>query len=388
MPRRHALTTRIDALRRRTARRLVAMLLGPSPQPSTAALPAAGIHRVLVCHTSHSLGNTLLLTPLLQELERIYPAAEIDILTRSPVAPDIYGHYFGVRRLLRMPAHAVGHPWQALRALHRMRAVRYDLAIDPDPQSQTSRLLLRIARATWKLGFEGPRKQGHVTHAVPVPRELPSTGQRPVHMLRQAAGRGDGDFPPPDIRLDASEKSQGSLALERLMMAHGEPRKRRVVGIFANATGPKLLSAGWWQAFMQVLDAAPGDCQWLEIVPASGQSMLGTRYPAYYSSDLRKLASVLAGLDTLVTLDCGVMHLACAAQVPTVGIFTVTNASEWGPYGRRDAIVHALDRPPAQVAEDVLAALNPAAYVACPAPGPQAAAPALHATIDRPATIG
>jgi ADP-heptose:LPS heptosyltransferase len=94
----------------------------------------------------------------------------------------------------------------------------------------------------------------------------------------------------------------------------------------------------------------------LEIVPASGQSMLGSRYPAYYSSDLRKLASMLTSLDALITLDAGVMHLACASPVPTLSIFTVTSTAEWGPYGKHDIIVQALDRPPARVAEDVLAA--------------------------------
>jgi len=45
-----------------------------SRQPTLTSTPS----RVLVCRPNGRLGNTLLLTPLLQELERVFPGAEID----------------------------------------------------------------------------------------------------------------------------------------------------------------------------------------------------------------------------------------------------------------------------------------------------------------------
>jgi ADP-heptose:LPS heptosyltransferase len=36
----------------------------------------------------------------------------------------------------------------------------------------------------------------------------------------------------------------------------------------------------------------------------------------------------------MITADCGVMHLAVASCVPTVGMFCVTDASVYAPYGR------------------------------------------------------
>ncbi|MET0330255.1 MAG: glycosyltransferase family 9 protein [Dyella sp.] len=355
------LLIRIDDLRRAVADRLTRLLLGKPTQPSTQPLPGSGVYRIVVCHLSHSLGNALLLTPLLQELERTYPEAEVDILTRSPVAQEIYGHYFNVRRLLRMPAHMVGHPLRTLSVLRALRRTRYDLAIDPDPQSQTSRLLLQRVNADCKLGFSSRRKSGHVTHSVALPERLKSKGQLPVYLLRQALhGNTSGDdlanpYPVPDIRLSDAELAQGRQALRRLLELRGtQPLKSGVMGIFANATGPKLLAPEWWNAFMRALEPISPYYQIVEIVPASGQSMLGSHYPAYYSSDIRKLGSVLANLTTYISLDCGVMHLACATQVPTLGIFTVTNTAEWGPYGRNDRIVHASERAPEDVAREIL----------------------------------
>ena len=351
---------RIGDLRRAVADRLTRLLLGKPPQPSATPLPSGAIYRIVVCHLSHSLGNALLLTPLLQELERTYPEAEIDILTRSPVAQEVYGHYFNVRRLLRLPAHMVGHPLRTLAVLRELRRNRYDLAIDPDPQSQTSRLLLQQVHAQYKLGFSSRRKSGHVTHSVPLPERLKSKGQLPVYLLRHALGHTRGEesaqpYPVPDIRLSDIELAQGRQALTRLLKLRGScPLQGAVLGIFANATGPKLLPPEWWDAFMRALEPARSQFQIVEIVPASGQSMLGSHYPAYFSSDIRKLGSVLANLSSYVSLDCGVMHLACATHVPTMAIFTVTNTAEWGPYGRNDHIVNAGQRAPEDVAREIL----------------------------------
>nr|WP_225737500.1 glycosyltransferase family 9 protein [Dyella acidiphila] len=347
----------INDLRRKIARRLMRMVFGNHGQPSSAALPDKGIYRILVCHVSHSLGNTLLLTPLLTELERVYPAAEIDILTRSPIADDVYGHFFSVQRIFRLPAHGVGHPLQFFGTLRRMRKIRYDLAIDADPLSQTGRLLMLLSNATYTLGFSSPKKHGEITHAVPLPENLPSKGRRPVYLLRSAMGRDtSADYPVPDIRLADSERAQGRATLMRSLAAGGmHSAGRGIIGIFANATGPKLLGEAWWTRFIQVLEAQYPDHRIVEILPASGVSMLSSRYPAYYSSDLRKIASVLSSLDVYISADCGIMHLACASDVPTMGLFTATSAEEWGPYGPGRHVIAGYGKEPEDIARMVAA---------------------------------
>jgi len=347
----------INDFRRSVARRLMRLAFGNHGQPTSAPLPAKGIYRILVCHVSHSLGNTLLLTPLLSELEKIYPAAEIDILTRSPIAEDVYGHFFNVQRIFRLPAHGVGHPFQFFGNLRRMRKQRYDLAIDADPLSQTGRLLMLLSNSTYTLGFSSPKKHGEITHPVPLPTELESKGRRPVYLLRSAMARDlAAEYPVPDIRLSTGEREQGKAALLRALAASGITSPGRgIIGVFANATGPKLLGEAWWMRLIKVLEAAHPDHRIVEILPHSGASMLGSRYPAYYSSDLRKLASVLSGLAVYISADCGIMHLACASDVPTMGIFTVTNAAEWGPYGPGRHVIHAQGKEPEDVARAIAA---------------------------------
>ena len=105
-------------------------------------LPNIGVHRILVCRITHSLGNTLLLTPLIRELESIYPGAEVDVLTRSGLAETLFGAFPSVRHVYRLPKRGVRHPLAFIGTLRQMRRGRYDLVIDPVPRSQTGRTLM------------------------------------------------------------------------------------------------------------------------------------------------------------------------------------------------------------------------------------------------------
>lgn len=345
-------TQSLQELRRKAARWLVRNTFGRRRHNSgTAMLPTAGIYRILVCRISHTLGNTLLLTPLLRELQQVYPGAEIDVLTRSPVAEQIFGRFPRVRRIHRLPPHSLATPWRLIGVLRALRARRYDLAIDPCLRSQSDRIGVLVAKATWKLGYLAPGKSGALSHGVPRPSDVRHIGQLPVHLLRCAIGRfAATPYPPLDICLTADERAQGAATLARLAGAEAGP-SAPIVGLFANATGAKHLGAEWWQRFAARLGERSKDHRIVEIVPATGSSLLDERYPAFYSSDLRRLAGVLSGLSLFVSADCGVMHLACASGAPTVGLFAVTNAQEWGPYGARDAVVQIGTRTPEQVAD-------------------------------------
>lgn len=347
----------IHSLRRRSSHRAMMLFFG-SKQLAGAnvdSLPATGIYRILICRITHSLGNTLLLTPLIREIQAQYPGAEIDILTRSAAAESIFGGFFSVRSIYRLPAHGFRHPLNFLGILRRMRSTHYDLAIDPCPQSQTGRLMLLLAKSRFKLGFASDKKKGMLTHAISVPTAPRQAGQLPVFLLRSALGSpAPRPYPALDLALNAAELQQGIGALAALTANAADARgKKGVIGVFANATGPKLLPRDWWTGFMREFNLRCVDYSIVEIVPMFGKSLLDERYPAYYSSDIRKLASVLSGLSLFISADCGVMHLACASGVPVAGIFTVTDPEEWGPYGSNAHVVHAQGVSPEQVAERI-----------------------------------
>lgn len=352
MGKRYTAPTGIHGLRRRIMRWLMQRFSQPV-HPSDRPLPIFGIHQILVCRTSHSLGNSLLLTPLLAELERIYPGAEIDIVTQSPIGHELYGKWPSVRKILRLPSRFPPHLLWTWRTLSEMRSVAYDLVIDPDPQSKTGRLLLRMAKGTYKLGYLGSEKHGDVTHGIDADTPVRHVGQVPVHLLRSVIDRRvDLPYPRADIRLDDDEMAMGREKLGKVLGRYVEGTVRRpVIGIFANATGVKRLDPAWWFAMLDHLHALLPEHAIVEFTPVNGQSLLDDRYPTLYCGCPRKLAACLRHLDAFVSVDSGPMHLAWSVGVATFGIFTNTDIAMWGPYGDNGYVVDNQQHTPQGTAE-------------------------------------
>jgi hypothetical protein len=181
-----------------------------------------------------------------------------------------------------------------------------------------------------------------------------------VYLLRQALGATtETGYPVPDIRLDEAEHARGRRVLEHVLAsAPAATAHLKTIGVFANATGAKRFARDWWERFLAAVERAAPDCTFIEILPATGKSLIGARYPCFYSSDVRKLAAVMAQLALFLGTDSGVMHLASAAGAPTIGLFCVTDPAEWGPYGGCNRAVVATTCDPEQVAAQVIETLQ------------------------------
>lgn len=292
-------------------------------------LPVHGIHRVLVCRPNHRLGNMVLISPLLREIETLYPGAEIDIVSAGCAAQVLYGPRFQVRRIVNFPRRAVHHPLLAAQLVHELRGNTYDLAIDPCAGSGSGRLALRVCRARYKVGFPTAESDGPWSAG---PEHL---AQRSVFLLRTAyAGTTETEWPTLDVPLSPSDMQRGACALANILGRDGcKAGAQPVIGIFGNATGSKRLPESWWEAFTTALRARRPDIRIVEVLAEHGRSQLPGVTASFYTRDLHKLASVLANMRGFVSADCGVMHLAAAVGTPTLGLFTQSNRSKYTPYG-------------------------------------------------------
>ncbi|MBB6189292.1 glycosyltransferase family 9 protein [Rhodanobacter sp. MP7CTX1] len=302
-------------------------------------LPTRGIHRVLICRPNHRLGNAILISPLLAEVEALYPGAEIDLVTGGNAAQNVFTNRFQIRQIFSLPQKIARHLFFTVGLLRQLRRNSYDLAIDACDGSQSGRLLLAMVKARYKLGLpDGLRSGESAWNHLPWPEYF---GHRGVFLLRMAyAGKIDRAYPSPNIRLSEQEQQQAGKALAAVL---GESvqrsRTQPVVGIFANATGAKRYSAAWWVEFVIALQTLRPDVRIVDLVAEHGQTQLGGNFPSYYTRDLRRLASVIANMDAFISADCGVMHLAVAAGTPTLGLFSVTCAVKYGPCGQTHTAV-------------------------------------------------
>ena len=310
-------------------------------------LPERGIHRVLICRPNHRLGNAILISPLLAEVEALYPGAEIDMISGGHAAHKLFANRFQIRQIISLPSRIARHLWLSARLLRQLRGNSYDLAIDASNGSQSGRLLLAIVHARFKLGFPDERV-GHPSawHDLPCPEHF---AQRNVFLLRRAyAGEVRKAYPPLNMRLSGDDTEQARQALAGIL-GESAPRQR-VVGIFANATGAKRYDTDWWMQFLDALRARQPDARIVELVADHGRSLLGEKFPAYYTRDLVRLAAVIANMQAVISADCGVMHLAVASGTPTLGLFSVTSAEKYGPYGSSNSAVDTRALSAAEVA--------------------------------------
>ena len=340
---------RWDALRHRVVGRFFAGLFGGVGRAlcEPGQLPVRGIHRVLICRPNHRLGNALLISPLLAEVEALYPGAEIDIISAGHAAGTLFGNRFLVRQVISLPSRIARHLWLSVKLLRQLRGNSYDLAIDASNGSQSGRLLLAITHARFKLGFPDERVGAQSAwHGLPAPEHF---AQRGVFLLRTAyAGEVRQVYPPLNMRLSDDDRAQARRALAGILGV-SMPRQR-VVGIFANATGAKRYDTDWWMPFLDALQKLQPEARIVELVADHGRSQLGEKFPAYYTRDLVRLAAVMANMQAVISADCGVMHLAVASGTPTLGLFSVTSAEKYGPYGPSNSAVDTRALSAAEVA--------------------------------------
>lgn len=288
-------------------------------------LPRIGIQRILVCRPNHRLGNTVLLTSLMSEIERHFPGAEVDVLGSGETTRSIFGGFATIGELFLLDRRALRRPLATTRTLRRLSSKRYDLVIDAASGSSSGRIAAGMAKARYQVRIEGTDGDAPVHFAA-----------RPVHALRQALGEQRLDpVPALDLRLTTAERERGAATLERVLQ--GSPANDApILAIFPNATGRKRLDGTWWQTFVDELVRRAGPFRIVELVAADGQSRIGNAYPTYFTSDPRKLAAFIDAAGTYVSADCGVMHLAAATRAVTIGVFGTTDPDRYAPFGGRN----------------------------------------------------
>jgi ADP-heptose:LPS heptosyltransferase len=319
--RRHVNTPVRGEVAVRAAGQELAAAQDEGPLPSS--LP---IRTILICHPNSRLGNTVLLTPLLQVIEQALPHARIDLVTSFPGASQLFARFPGVGTIHALPAHGACQPLAYVGTLLSAAATRYDVVIDPEPQSWTSGVLTRLMRSDRKVDCEreSKRRAGYIN--VPVAGAPTHMGTFPVYLFRRAflglhetAARRD--LPVLDIRLSAAEREKGASALARPV-----PPGRLVVAIAGIATGSKLYPVDWWRGLVRRLQAGTPKARIIEIRPPSGEGSF-PELPGYSSRNLSEIASVIAATHCFVGADSGLMHLGTAALCPTVGRFLACAAS-------------------------------------------------------------
>ncbi len=313
------------------------------PRHFASQLIPADIATVLVCRINGRIGNMMFLTSGIRRLHELLPHAAIDLVLAHPRAKELLGELPGVRRVVVFPHKTPKMVWRFFSALHSLRKCRYDLAIDPTPESTSGRAVLTLCRARRRLGFATRSQWAPLTHAVPEPEDL-ATMHQAARLVFLLARMFDTPYQPHTVRLWLPLR-EDEVAAGRQLIAHTTAGGRAAVGtqtfgFFAHAANLKVIDRNWWVAFWQAFLLLEPEAVPVEFLPSQTHSPVSEEFPRLHVPSLRGLTAAAAATRMFISTDTGPMHLVSSTEVPTVGLFQASDPVLFRPLKSTDLAIN------------------------------------------------
>lgn len=319
-------TLKINQFRRSLMRSIMGTIGKSNQNHNLDSIDPNQIKRVLISRPNHRLGNLLLITPLVQEVSKTFPNCKIDLFVKGNLAPIVFENYNNIGQIIKLPKKHFDELSAYLKGWISVKKNHYDLAINVDKDSSSGRLSVQLSNATYK--FFGEVDEDVQSHYL----DYNHIAKYPVYNLRSYLSqlgipKNENPVPPLLLELSDAEKTAGKKILDQLV----SPEKKTIC-LFTFATGAKCYSEEWWAKFYERLKIEFEDYNILEVLPIENVSQIGFKAPTFYSKDIREIAAFFSNTAVFIGADSGMMHLASAAQIPTIGLFSGANIEKYQPY--------------------------------------------------------
>lgn len=284
------------------------------------------IKKVLIIRPNHRLGNLLLITPIVQEVQTSFPDCKIDLFAKGNLAPIVFQNYENINLIIKLPKKPFNDLFNYFKGWVAIKSQQYDIVINIDRNSSSGRMSTKLVNAKYKLFGD---LSEDITNKY---KDYEHIAKYPVYELRLFLSKfgfpiNDKKIPSLDIKLSSSEIVEGKKSVLNLVN-----NQKKTICIFTYATGDKCYSETWWEKFYDRLIVEFPDYNIIEILPIENISKINFKAPTFYSKDIREMAGLIANTEVFIGADSGIMHLASAAQTTTVGLFSVSNLSKYQPY--------------------------------------------------------
>ena len=289
------------------------------------------IKKVIIIRPNHRLGNQLLLTPIVQEVMNSFPGCEIDLFVKGGVAHPVFENYSQIKKIYQLPKKPFNHLYKYAKCWVSIKRKKYDMVINGDKNSSSGRLLTQISNATYKV-FGDVNETIQKNHS-----DYEHISKYPIYNLRYYLAKlgfdkSENEVPVLDIKLSDAELAKGKAILNDIVK-----NDKPTICIYTNATGDKCYSEAWWTTFYTRLKQEfENEFNIIEMLPIENISKINFKATHFYSKDIREMGAIMNNTSIFIAADNGVMHLASASLVPTVGFFSVTDLNVYGAYGNKN----------------------------------------------------
>ena len=267
-----------------------------------------------------------------------FPKRPVDVLATSLCAP-LADYMPGLREavVFDLPRSRLGLRQQAQLA-ERLRARRYGTALVM-PRTWKSALAPFLAGIPERVGFVGEARFGLLNDWRWGERKLPRMVDRCAALALPRDAALPAEWPRPELVVPPAEVA--GWRQRKGLAAEGRP----AVVLAPGAVGPsKRWPASAYAALARRL-LGEGLAVWVVGGPAEkaiAQEIVGnTGARDFTGTDLREAILALAAATAAVSNDSGLLHVAAALGIPTVGIFGPTSPWHWAPLNPLAATIQA-----------------------------------------------
>lgn len=306
----------------------LARLAGGVPAPA----PLGRSGRVLAVKFS-ALGDTLLLLPVLKALRGCVGAeGRVEMICTRVNAGALRGLPWLDAVHVIEPGRLLGRPWELWPLLRRLRAARFDWALDFDQWLRSSALLAAASGARGRAGFVTPGQFKHALfHAV-------ASNHRAGHEFDQfkavAALAG--------VAPSSVEAYHGFLLREGFLGAAPPARAEEPLVLFhPGAGGHRAWQREWPAENYAALGLALRKAAGVRIALSGGaeeaalcdavETAMGPADERCVGQPLEALVALLCRAALVVCGNTGVMHLAAGLGRPLLALHGPTSPLKWGP---------------------------------------------------------
>tara|TARA_B100001063_G_scaffold3946_1_gene2886 strand:+ start:211 stop:1248 length:1038 start_codon:yes stop_codon:yes gene_type:complete len=325
----------INYLRRKITRFFSSLIIGNSNSEKKFNQDITQVKKILIIRPNHRLGNALLLTPLVKEIVKIFPNAEIHLFLKGNIGNVVFENYKDVTKIIKLPRKAFTNLLDYFFSWLSIFKVKYDVSINANRTSSSGKLAVKLSRSKYKF-YNIPNDNFSDIE------DYIHNAKNPIYNIRfqikNKFNRLGKKIYKLDIKLREYEIENGNKLLKSMFKD-----EKPVISIFTFATGDKCYSKNWWNNFYTKIKYFEDEYNILEILPMENVSQINFKAKSYYSRDIREIASLMSNVKLFIGADSGMMHLAHSSNVCTVGLFNITEPEFYGVYGDHNISINTND---------------------------------------------
>jgi lipopolysaccharide heptosyltransferase II len=304
------------------------------------------IARKILVMKLRSMGDTVLMTAALVQVQKQFPNAEIDVAVTSDWS-SLFDHFPKIRKVFTYKRH--GHFASRARGIAnlamKLRREKYDCVVCLHASPSSALISFATGAKVRSVHFHGHKdKNRYSTVQIPGKGTLKPIIERDMDAVR-ALGVSIPEGSVPKVYLDKSEQKMISEKFKQIGLTQSS---KPLLGISLGASRPTKqwpiekyvdLAIQWCeeQKGHVLVMAGANETELVELFFETlkfKKSNYEDQIIIHNRFKVRELALALSQLNVLVTNDSGPKHLAIALDIPTVTLFGPEHPYEWHPYSK------------------------------------------------------